>query len=337
MLIKVTNANGEPIVEKVRSKTLSDFSLKEENLQKILFSSLDKLFPDEELLLLMQSRKWQEEPDLMALDKDGNLYIFELKAWESTSENLLQLLRYGQLFGSSKYDDLERMLQRNPQYKGKTLQEVHFSMFNINLEKGDFNKKQIFVLMTNGLDFKTRESVNYWRSCGLDIRPWVYRVFEDSADKKMLLDISRFTVSPNPYEDVDDKFFILNTNKKNVPANQLDMITNQKAAAYFSPWKEKIKALGVNSTVFLYESGVGAIACGESDGKLQIAPCFNYPDEEYSVSIKKNFKLISPPLTASEIKTITGNNYIFMGTMFGIDKASGDKLINYLKAQNRLK
>lgn len=337
MLIKVTQENGEPIVEKVRPKTLSDFSLKEENLQKILFSTLDKLFPDEELLLLMQSRKWQEEPDLMALDKDGNLYIFELKAWESSSENLLQLLRYGQLFGSSKYEDLERMLQRNDQYNGKSLQEIHSSMFNVSLTKEDFNKKQVFILITNGLDFKTRESVNYWRGCGLDIRPWVYRVFEDASDKKMLLDISRFTVNLNPYEDVDDKFYILNTNKKNVPQNQIDMITNQKAAAYFSPWKEKIKSLCLNATVFLYESGVGAIACGESDGKLQIGPCFNYQDEEYSVSIKKNFKLILPPLTASEIKTVTGNNYIFMGTMFGIDQVSGDKIMKYLKANNRLK
>lgn len=49
----------------------------------------------------MQPRKWQEKPDLMALDREGNLYIFEIKVWESRNENLLQILRYGQLFGAA--------------------------------------------------------------------------------------------------------------------------------------------------------------------------------------------------------------------------------------------
>jgi len=47
----------------------------ERALQDILFKSLDRLFPDDELILLMQSRAWQEEPDLMAVDKRGDLYI----------------------------------------------------------------------------------------------------------------------------------------------------------------------------------------------------------------------------------------------------------------------
>jgi hypothetical protein len=41
-----------------------------------LYGVTTRLFPDDELVLLMQSRSWQEEPDLMAVDKDGNLYIF---------------------------------------------------------------------------------------------------------------------------------------------------------------------------------------------------------------------------------------------------------------------
>ncbi len=56
--------------------------LDERALQTILFRTLDRLFLDDELILLMQSRSWQEEPDLMAIDKNGFFYIFELKAWE---------------------------------------------------------------------------------------------------------------------------------------------------------------------------------------------------------------------------------------------------------------
>jgi hypothetical protein len=82
------------IAERIRGKRLKDFGLDERAFQEILYNSLDKLIPDDEFILLMQSRRWQEEPDLMAIDKEGRLFIFELKAWESHSENILQVLRY---------------------------------------------------------------------------------------------------------------------------------------------------------------------------------------------------------------------------------------------------
>ena len=49
-------------------------------------------------MTIFTERKGKEEPDILALDKNGDLYIFELKRWGSDQENLLQVLRYGQLF-----------------------------------------------------------------------------------------------------------------------------------------------------------------------------------------------------------------------------------------------
>ena len=54
---------------------------------------------------LVSERTRQEEPDILAIDSNGDLYIFELKRWEGKQENLLQVLRYGQLFGNSTYDE----------------------------------------------------------------------------------------------------------------------------------------------------------------------------------------------------------------------------------------
>src|SRR5258708_5262338 len=102
MLLTVDTATR--FADRKRTVRLQSFSLDERALQDILFKSLDRLFPDDELILLTQSRHWQEEPDLMAVNQDGDLFIFEIKAWESQPSNLLQVLRYGQIFGSSKYD-----------------------------------------------------------------------------------------------------------------------------------------------------------------------------------------------------------------------------------------
>lgn len=236
--------------ERIRTKRLQSFGLDERGLQDILFKSLDRLFPDDELVLLMQSRYWQEEPDLMAVDKNGNLYIFELKAWESHSSNLLQVLRYGQIFGSSKYTDLDSWYKRSTD-SSQSLMNSHVAKFGIKLKEEEFNQKQVFVIITNGLDYRTREAIQYWRTCGLDVRPWVYRVYSGQEDE-MLLEISAFRVGDNPYEDIAEGYYILNTNKSNSEEDHNDMLSSQKAAAYFDPWKFKIERLVKGDVVFLY-------------------------------------------------------------------------------------
>ena len=243
--------------ERKRTERLQSFGFDERRLQDILFKSLDRLFPDDELVLLMQSRYWQEEPDLMAVDKNGGLFIFELKAWESHSSNLLQVLRYGQIFGSSKYTDLDAWYKKSTD-SAQSLKRAHAAKFGIELPEESFNSKQVFVVITNGLDYKTREAIQYWRSCGLDVRPWVYRVYA-GQEHEMLLEMSAFRVGDNPYEDLAEGYYILNTNIINSQEDHNDMLSNGKAAAYFDPWKFKIERLVKGDVVFLYQSGVGVI------------------------------------------------------------------------------
>jgi len=196
--------------EKCRTERLQSFGLDERGLQDILFKTLDQLFPDDELVLIMQSRRWQEEPDLMAVDKNGDLFIFELKAWESDASNLLQVLRYGQILGASKYSELDAWYKKATG-QSQSLKAVHDAKFGTNLSEDQFNRRQVFVVMTNGLDYRTREAIRYWRLCNLDVRPWVYRVYAGNADN-MQLEMSAFRVSDNPYEDIAEGYHILNTN-----------------------------------------------------------------------------------------------------------------------------
>jgi hypothetical protein len=316
--------------EKRRTERLHTFGLDELALQSILFKSLDRLFPDDELILLMQSRRWKEEPDLMAVDKDGNLYIFELKAWESDSSNLLQVLRYGQIFGAMKYPELDAWFKKATD-PSQSLKDAHKAKFGVELKDEEFNRKQVFVVMTNGLDYRTREAAQYWRSSGLDVRPWVYRVYAGGVDE-MLLEMSPFRVLDNPYEDIAEGYYILNTNITNDQQDHDDMLSHGKAAAYFDPGKFKIERLEKGDVVFLYQSRVGIVAFGEADGKLvkvsyQGNPA--HPDEEYSMKLQR-FQRVSPPLSAAEIKKISGINHVFMSTMFGLDADSGKAIKKFI-------
>ncbi len=278
-------------VEKKPGRRLREFGLDERKLQDVLFRSLDRLFADDELILLMQSKRGREDPDLMAIDKDGYLYIFELKAWESTSENLLQVLRYGQLYGESQYDELNS-IYRGYTSSGQHLADAHKEKFGIELRKEDFNRGQVFVVVTNGLDHKTRAAIQYWRSCKLDIRPWVYRVYEGKTEQECLLEVAAFRTNDNPFEDLAEGFFILNTNVRNDVVDHEDMLQNRKAAAYFSPWKEKIARLERGDVVFLYQSGVGIVAVGEADGKLCKVDYHGKPEHKEEEYYRKGgFKL----------------------------------------------
>jgi len=323
------------VATRKKGKQLKTFNLDERGFQDILFRSLDRLLPDEELLLLAQSRHWQEEPDLLALDEHGALYIFEIKIWEARPENLLQVLRYGQIFGGYNYSELDRLF-RHFDETGRSLAEAHSAAFGVSLPPEEFNCKQVFVILTNGIDYRTRQAVQYWLSRGLDVKPWVYRVYEESATS-FLIEISRFAVQDNPYEDLSAGSYILNTNSANDVADHTDMLQNRKAAAYFAPWKYKIEQIGRGDTVFLYQSGVGIVAMGRASGKLERADYHGdrkHKDEEYFMKLE-HFKTVEPPIPAAKIKEITGNNYRFLGTMFSVDADSATALINHIDQKQK--
>lgn len=314
--------------KRIQSKPLKAFGLDERQFQQILFNSLDRLLPDEELILIAQSRQWQEEPDLMAIDAEGRLFIFELKVSESESRNLLQVLRYGQIFGLYKYDDLNRLFQKSSK-EDVSLADAHQRKFENQIQQDEFNKDQVFVVMTNGIDGKTREAVRYWRQRKLDVRPWIYRVYDGDGPNKMTVEILPFRIEDSPYEDRQEGFFILNTNYSNDPDDHEDMLKNKKAAAYHDPWKYKIEQIGEGDTVFLYKSGTGIVAIGTGSGvvlKSKHRPTGG-PEDQYSMKLRGFFH-VAPPLAAAEIKDITGNNYSFRGTMFGIDADAGHTLLN---------
>ena len=263
----------------------------------------------------------------MAIDKDGKLYIFELKIWESKSENILQVLRYGQIFGSHKYKDLDR-LYRKFKKEDRSLQDVYSTIFGQKLDEEKFNNAQVFVVVTNGIDLKTREAIQYWREKSLDVRPWIYRVYKGAANSEMLLEISTFSSDDNPYEDISEGYFILNTNKTNSKDDHNSMLREKIAAAYYSPCKLNIEKLKKNDVVFLYESGAGIVAVGSATGTREKRNHRNDPeavDEEYFMKLNK-FHLLTRPISASEIKEITGRNFRFLQTMFGVDSDNGRRL-----------
>jgi hypothetical protein len=328
MLLQI-DANTRAAI-RLKSEQLRAFGLDERGLQDILFRSLDRLLPDQEFLLIAQSRHWQEEPDLLAIDERGSLYIFELKVWESRSENILQVLRYGQKFGGYDYALLDQHFRKFDE-SGRSLAEAHRVAFGVTIRPEDFNRDQVFVVLTNGLDYRTRQAVKYWRGKHLNVRPWIYRACRDSGGA-LLLEMNRFAVEDDPNEDISSNSYILNTNGANSIADHNDMLLNRKAAAYYAPWKQKIGQLQKGDLVFLYQSGAGIVAFGRASGKLGKADHQGQKDEEFFMNLER-FQVLDSPISAAKIKEITGNNYSFRGTMFSMDTESANVLVSHIQNQ----
>lgn len=318
---------------KVNRVTLSSIGWKELDLQELLSNHLQDLISASELMTIFNERPRQEEPDILALDKNGDLYIFELKRWSSNQENLLQVLRYGQLYGNSNYDELNEMFKKYIKDKsvGDELQKIHQEYFNFAekscLSKEDFNRKQHFLVVTNGLDQKTVESIVYWKKNGLNIDAIVYWVFEINGE--YFIEFNMYSPIEG-FLEYESNTYILNTDYANNKQHTEDMIKEQKAAAYYPGWREKINKLQKGDTVFLYKSGTGIIAYGIASGKLEMQDCDGHPNYEYFMKLDK-FKELKDPVTASEMKDITNQGFNFRQTMYSISEESRDLLIKEIK------
>ncbi len=150
----------------------------EKHIEDFFASYLVELIPEDQLMLIAQERKYQEEADSLAFDAKETLFIFELKRWRASAENLLQVLRYGQIFGRYTYAQLEGLVRTKQKLEGK-LRENHQEHFQLSeaLPEEKFNANQRFVIVTNGIDHDTLEAIQYWSKKGIRIDSLTYKLY----------------------------------------------------------------------------------------------------------------------------------------------------------------
>ena len=313
---------------KVRRVSLQEIGWKEADLERLVSKHIQDFIHSNDLMTIFTERQGQEEPDILALDRSGDLYIFELKRWGAHQENLLQALRYGQLFGGSDCHELGELYQIYTASDG-SLREAHRSYFDLEdpLPEADFNRRQHFVIMTNGLDQRTVEAILYWKKNGLLIDAIVYWVFEVGGNHYIEFQMYSPVEGFLAYE---GGCYILNTNYSHNPQHTEDMLRERKAAAYYPGWREKIQRLQKGDRVFLYQSGVGIIACGIASGKLEKRDCDGRKDYEYYMRLEK-FQQLKKPLTASRMKEVTDQGLSFRQTLWSVSEECGALLMKEIQ------
>ncbi|MFJ4388937.1 PDDEXK family nuclease [Pseudomonas soli] len=318
---------------RVRIERPDTLGISEKHIEDFLSSHIVELIPEEQLMLLAQERKFQEEADILALDRKGTLFIFELKRWQSSVENLLQVMRYGQKFGRYTYAQLEELVQRQQRLQG-SLRLRHQEYFGLEcpLPEQDFNREQRFVVVTNGVDNDTLEAIQYWSKKGVHINSLTYKLYQVAGEPYIQFDTYNpeldLLVETNP------GIFIVNTNSTYMADAWRDMLADGKkgmAAAYYDR-KHAVQRIGKGSTVFLYHTGVGVIAKGKATGPVQVSDYQGDAGEQYAVPLQFEWALTSPadwPARAPkayEINAAIASGHRFRPTVFNASETMRDAI-----------
>ncbi|EIV7688707.1 hypothetical protein MA092_002777 [Salmonella enterica] len=126
------------------------------------------------------------------------------------------------------------------------------------------------------------------------------------------------------------EYFILNTNKTNSKSDHELMINEGIAAAFEDGYIGKIDRIKKGDVVFLYESGKGIIACGIATGEsIDEEEPEKYGHKSMRYQYLKNFRRLSSPVSAKEVKRIVGRSIPFVQTLASI--SDGDILYQNLK------
>mgnify|MGYP005855314771 CR=1 FL=1 len=317
--------DDKSVLSHVPATSLEQLGWLEKDLEDLVSKHIDKVVREDQLLVIHQERRYQEEPDILALDRHGYLHIFELKRWASSTENLLQVLRYGQIFGQYDYGGLNYLfhnyLLRIGDGAKRDLDQAHRVFFELDeaLPRAKFNCEQRFIVVTNGLDRDTREAIDYWSRHGLPVTALTYQVYR-TAGGDCLFEVRPYGPEGETVVELPDGLTVVNTNLTYMPEAWREMLNDSKAAAYYGR-KSAVSGISKGSPIALYHTGVGIIAFGRATDTFRRAPCGDDPDEEYYVPCE--FEATVNPLeepekavTAREINEALGASHRFRLTAY---------------------
>lgn len=347
MLYKFSNEKieAEPFFDCTQLKEKA----KEKDLENLLASQLRKIFVEDDLLMtIFQEHQGQASPDICALDREGNLVIFELKTKIIDNETTIQIMRYAQSFGQKSYSELNKMYnsyQKEQQEKNTEMQcelaKAHKQAFCLDhpLPPDRFNNKQKLILVGNSSNYSLIRAVNYWQGCGLNIDFIPYRFYDIKKEIYFEFFTKPYDFHLNPK---DKKAIIFDTNKSYDKNSVWEMLNEKKVSAYGGV-NYFVDRFNEGDIVLYYHKGLGIIAAGEITSSM--SQDIERNKEKYrtvqievptfTITSETELKYISP----RELTELTGKNFYYASTIkapyLSIEEAN--KIINLLKEKYKIK
>lgn len=315
MLYKLSSTNGTfDRLEPVAFKDFSSFGQLEKNLEDLIAGSiLEILFEDASLMPIFQERQYQAEADVYALNREGDLTIFELKRGVAGEDAVHQALRYAQEAGQWTYAALEARYQ---QYTGNELplHKAHQEAFDLEhpLDAKEINGKQHLVVIGSAADETLIDAVDYWRRQGVSINFLPYRVYEVGGNQYFEFFALPYDKHKNP---ADTKGLLFDTNRSWDGESIWYMMENSRVAA-FGDAKRFVEYVHPGDIVFFSHKWVGLVAAAKvRKGPVRSPePETLYRDVEFITPIPERGKeVVGMPF--GMVSEITGKSFFWARTI----------------------
>ncbi|MBP7372822.1 MAG: hypothetical protein KBG39_01655 [Opitutaceae bacterium] len=332
MLYKLTQSSGARF-EAIDPIAFEGFP-KEKELEDLIAQNLwDVLFENNNLMPIRQERAWQPEADIYALNRQGDLVIFELKRDAAGNGAVHQALRYCEQASRYRYEKLEEMLRKYRKDDSLCLSKEHSVAFDLEpaLPESQFNIRQRLVIIGTAGDTELIRNVEYWRSRGLPVDFIPYRIYRIGGESFFEFFSLPYDQHSNPG---DAKGVIFDTNRSYDEEAIWYMCEHSRVAA-FGGIQGIVHSFNKGDIVFLYHKGSGIVAVGKvkSDVKADEVKDALYRDLQWMTPVpRKGAELRA--MSAAQIKDTMGFNFWWAKTMKPpfLNKEESLKLLGALKA-----
>jgi hypothetical protein len=163
-------------------------TMKEEDLEDLIENNSERFFEGERVLIIGRqvTTNLTAFVDLLGLDKQGNAVVIELKRDKTPRETLAQLLEYASFIDNLDYEQLNTIFQSYLDEE-TSLQEYHSQFFQDEVSDNvAFNKSSVLIIVAQEVTREIKQTAQYLRKKGLDVRCAVFSYFETTNGERLL-------------------------------------------------------------------------------------------------------------------------------------------------------
>lgn len=290
----------------------------EKDLENLLAEHLlNVLFEDAALMPMFQERALQAEADLYALNKEGDLVVFELKRGLAGADAMQQVLRYAQDAGQWTFTELEQKYQTytsSKQLDSDSLCEAHKEAFGLDrpLHPAEFNRRQQLIVVGNAADDSLINAVDYWKRQGISVEFLPYRVYKIGKEYYFEFFALPYDKHPNP---ATIKGVLFDTNWSYDEDAIWEMMEHNRVAAY-GDIKYAVEHLNPKDIVFFSQKWKGIVAAGEVTSPVRkIGNDEQYRDIKFLTPVPNRQEGIKRYMSFSDVSQATGKSFYWARTI----------------------
>ncbi len=160
----------------------------EKRLEDILAEDLSIVDPDLLLIGRQVPTRFGGFIDLLAMDRDGNLTVIELKRNKTPRDVVAQVLDYGSWVRDLEYEEIAGIFEAYkdkyfPNEQETSLDEAFCQFFDVQEMPETLNESHKLIIVAAKLDSSTERIINYLTEFGVAVNAVFFRFFRDGEQE----------------------------------------------------------------------------------------------------------------------------------------------------------